>query len=154
VVFVVSAASVGRGWVNEEFAATIAGVAAGEKRLIPVLAGEVALPPMVAGRLYVDFRHTGEPAAYKAKVGELAAAIRGQPARDRPGPDGAVVPPPRASSAARLRAAARSVYLQQVRRIAPPDPPGLVSREAELTELARFCTESGRGPYVWWQAGP
>jgi hypothetical protein len=29
VVFVVSAESVGRGWVNEEFAATIAGAAAG-----------------------------------------------------------------------------------------------------------------------------
>ena len=45
-------------------------------------------------------------------------------------------------------------YLQQVRRIAPPGyPPGLVGREAELAELARFCLERGRGPYVWWRAG-
>jgi len=44
VVFVVSAESVGRGWVNEEFAAAVAGAAAGRQRLIPVLAGEVALP--------------------------------------------------------------------------------------------------------------
>ena len=51
------------------------------------------------------------------------------------------------------RVAARSAYLQQMRRIAPPDPPGLVGREAELAELARFCLEPGRGPYVWWRAG-
>ena len=50
------------------------------------------------------------------------------------------------------RVAARSAYLQQVRRIAPPDPPGLVGREAELAELAAFCLEPGRGPYVWWRA--
>ena len=47
-----------------------------------------------------------------------------------------------------------SAYLQQVRRIAPPDPPGLLGREAELAELAGFCLDDGRGPYVWWQAGP
>jgi tetratricopeptide (TPR) repeat protein len=49
--------------------------------------------------------------------------------------------------------AARSAYLQQVRRIAPPDPPGLVGREPELAELAQFCLDPGRGPYVWWRAG-
>ena len=147
VVFVVSAASVGRGWVNEEFAAAIAGAAAGEKRLIPVLAGKVALPPMVAGRLYIDFRQADDPAVYEAKVRELAAAIRGQPAHARPGPGGALAPPPRAYRVERLR----SAYVQQVRRIAPPDPPGLVGREAEL---AAFCVEPGGGRYVWWQAGP
>src|SRR5579875_2645397 len=47
-----------------------------------------------------------------------------------------------------------SAYLQQVRRIAPPDPPGLIGREAELAELARFCLEPGQDHYVWWQAGP
>src|SRR5262249_50753767 len=56
VVFVVSPHSVGRGWVNEEFAAAVTGAAGGRQRLIPVLApGEVALPPLVASRLYVDF---------------------------------------------------------------------------------------------------
>ena len=45
-------------------------------------------------------------------------------------------------------------YLHQVRRIAPPDPPGLVGRETELAELASFCLDAGRGPYAWWQAGP
>jgi hypothetical protein len=46
----------------------------------------------------------------------------------------------------------RSAYLEQVRRIAPPDPPGLIGREAELDELARFCLDPGRRQYMWWQA--
>ena len=50
-----------------------------------------------------------------------------------------------------VRMAVRSAYLQQVRRIAPPD---LMGREAELAELAGFCLEPDRGPYVWWQAKP
>ena len=28
-----------------------------------------------------------------------------------------------------------------------------MGREAELAELAAFCLEPGRGPYVWWRAG-
>ena len=47
------------------------------------------------------------------------------------------------------RAAVRSAYRKQVERIAPPE---LVGREAELRELAAYCTEPGRGPYVWWRA--
>ncbi|WP_438867862.1 hypothetical protein, partial [Paractinoplanes ferrugineus] len=45
----------------------------------------------------------------------------------------------------------RSAYLAQVRRIAPPR---LAERDAELAELAGFCLQEQRGPYVWWQAGP
>jgi tetratricopeptide (TPR) repeat protein len=45
----------------------------------------------------------------------------------------------------------RSAYLAQVRRIAPPE---LRDRDAELGELARFCLDERRGPYVWWRAGP
>jgi hypothetical protein len=45
--------------------------------------------------------------------------------------------------------AVRSAYLEQVRRIAPPEPPGLVGREAEL---AAFSSDPGQGPYVWWRA--
>ena len=81
-VFVVSAESVGRGWVDEEFAAAIAAAVARRQRLIPVLAGEVALPPFVAGRLYIDFRNVDGPAAYEAKVREVA----GRAARPRPRP--------------------------------------------------------------------
>ena len=47
------------------------------------------------------------------------------------------------------RTAARSAYRKQVEQIAPPE---LVGRKAELQELASYCTEPGRGPYVWWQA--
>ena len=47
------------------------------------------------------------------------------------------------------RATVRSAYRKQVERIAPPK---LVGREAELEELAAYCTEPGRGPYVWWRA--
>lgn len=46
-------------------------------------------------------------------------------------------------------AVSQSAYLQQVKRIAPPD---LIGRKAELAELAGFCLEPDRGSYVWWQA--
>jgi len=45
----------------------------------------------------------------------------------------------------------RSVYLEQVRRIAPPH---LQDRETELTELARYCLDTDGGSYAWWRAGP
>lgn len=45
---------------------------------------------------------------------------------------------------------ARSVYLHQVQQIFPWE---LVDRDAELAELAAFCTEPDVDPYVWWQ-GP
>jgi hypothetical protein len=45
--------------------------------------------------------------------------------------------------------AVRSAYRKQVERIAPPE---LIGRQSELRELAAFCTEPGRGPYVWWRA--
>ena len=50
--------------------------------------------------------------------------------------------------------AARSAYLEQVRRIVPPDPPGLRDRDAELAELSRFCVDPGGASYAWWRAGP
>ena len=46
---------------------------------------------------------------------------------------------------------ARSAYLRQVERIAPPQ---LLDREAELADLAGFCLDERRGPYMWWRAGP
>ncbi|WP_341716422.1 hypothetical protein QQG74_20690 [Micromonospora sp. FIMYZ51] len=48
------------------------------------------------------------------------------------------------------RRAAQPVYLEQVRRIVPPE---LLDRDAELAELTAFCTEPDRGPYAWWRAG-
>jgi hypothetical protein len=47
---------------------------------------------------------------------------------------------------------ARSPHLEQVRRIAPRYPPGLVGREDQLAELARFCIDPDGPPYAWWQA--
>ena len=49
---------------------------------------------------------------------------------------------------------ARSAYLEQVRRIAPPDPPGLLGRDAELAELAGSASTPDGAPYTWWRAGP
>src|SRR4051812_20803135 len=79
-----SAKASGRGWVEEEFAAAVAGVVTGTQRLIPVLLGDVPLPPFVASRLYVDFRAVTSPDDYKAKVRELERAIRQVPSADRP----------------------------------------------------------------------
>ncbi len=44
-----------------------------------------------------------------------------------------------------------AAYLEQVRRIAPTDPPGLIDRQAETAELARFCLKPSAGAYTWWQ---
>ena len=57
-------------------------------------------------------------------------------------------------SRGRRSVVARSAYLEQVRRIAPPDPPGLMGRDAEVAELARFCLAPGGASYAWWRAGP
>jgi|SRR5579859_626755 len=46
-------------------------------------------------------------------------------------------------------AAVRSAYLEQVKRIAPEL---LRDRDAELAELAAFCTEPARGPM--YRGGP
>ncbi|MGB3439116.1 MAG: hypothetical protein WBA97_10230 [Actinophytocola sp.] len=44
----------------------------------------------------------------------------------------------------------RTWYREQVRRIVPPE---LLDREAELEELAKFCTDPAtRGRYSWWRA--
>ncbi|MFI6272502.1 hypothetical protein [Micromonospora zamorensis] len=45
--------------------------------------------------------------------------------------------------------AVRSAYLEQVRRIAPPE---LKDREAELADLAAFCEGDPAFVYAWWRA--
>jgi tetratricopeptide (TPR) repeat protein len=152
VVFVVSAESVGRGWVNEEFAAAIARAAAGRQRLIPVLAGEVALPAFVASRLYVDFRHADSPAAYEAKVVELAAAIRGQAVSTRPRTGEGIVVPPVAYRAegprfARLTITSAEVAFSASGQIKAHRPVGLdVRAQAVLGEVAVSRARPGAGP--------
>ncbi len=152
VVFVVSPASVGRGWVNEEFAAAVAGAAAGRQRLIPVLLGEVGLPPLVAARLYVDFRHLEDPAGYEARVRELAAAVRGEPAASRPGPGGGIVPPSAVYRAegprlGRLVITAGQVRFSTAERAAAHRPGGLDARgRAVLAEAERGRARPGQAP--------
>ncbi|BCJ46108.1 hypothetical protein GCM10010168_50570 [Actinoplanes ianthinogenes] len=43
----------------------------------------------------------------------------------------------------------RSSYLEQVRRIAPA---ALIGRDAELAELAAFCSDDAEHAYGWWRA--
>ncbi|MGW5667380.1 hypothetical protein [Micromonospora sp. NPDC003776] len=43
----------------------------------------------------------------------------------------------------------RSAYLEQVRRIVPPE---LKDRDAELAELAAFCAGDPEYAYAWWRA--
>jgi len=152
VVFVVSVQSVGRGWTNEEFAAAIAKAAAGQRRLIPVIYGDVALPEFVASRFYIDFRNLDSPAAYDAKVRELAAAIRGQPRGARPRPGGGIVPPPGAYRAegprsARLTITEDLVTFSTEATEATHRPTGLDARAVTLLgDAAASRARPGAGP--------
>lgn len=65
-----------------------------------------------------------------------------------PGPDGLVTP---VVLTGMPQPTALPVYLEQVRRIAPPH---LIDRDAEIAELARFCLALDGTPYAWWQADP
>jgi tetratricopeptide (TPR) repeat protein len=138
--------------VNEEFAAAVAGAAAGRQRLIPVLLGEVALPPLVAGRLHVDFRQVDDPAVYAARVRELAAAVRGVPAASRPAPGGGIVPPPGVYRAegprpGRLVITADEVRFSTARQAVAHRPGGLDARGAAvLGEAERARGRPGEAP--------
>ena len=152
VVFVVSAQSVRRGWVNEEFAAAIAKAAAGQRRLIPVIYDDVVLPEFVASRFYIDFRNLDSPAAYEAKVRELAAAIRGRPRGVRPRPGGGIVPPSGAYRAegprsVRLTITEDLVTFSTEARAVRHQPAGLNARAiALLNQAAVSRTRPGAGP--------
>ena len=116
VVLVVSANSLGRGWVEEEYAAAVAGVVAGTLRLIPALLGDVPLSPFVASRLWVDFRAVTSPQEYLATVAELAAAVRSAAAAPRPAVgEPLVVPSGLASRAEGPTAAVLRISRQEVR---------------------------------------
>lgn len=151
-VLVVSAQSVGRGWVDEELAAAIAKAVAGQRRLIPVIYGDVALPEFVASRLYIDFRNLDSPAAYKAKVRQLAAAIQGEPSGVRPRPGGGIVPPSGAYRAegprsARLTITENLVTFSTEASEATHRPIGLDARAiALLNQAALSRTRPGAGP--------
>jgi hypothetical protein len=78
---VVSAASVSRPWVQEEYAVLLQQAVEKGKRLIPVVIGETELPPFLGTRMWVDLRgKTGDD--YRVQLELVAKALRGQ----RPGP--------------------------------------------------------------------
>lgn len=78
---IVSAASVGRPWVMEEYAVLLGKAVTHGQPLIPVVIEAAQMPEMLGTRLWVDFRgKTGD--AYATELERLARAVRGQ----RPGP--------------------------------------------------------------------
>ena len=80
-ILVVSAASVQRPWVQQEYAALLTRSVELGQRLIPVVIADAVLPPMLASRLWVDLRgKTGS--AYQGALESIARALRGE----RPGP--------------------------------------------------------------------
>jgi tetratricopeptide (TPR) repeat protein len=92
-ILIVSPEALARPWVAEEYAAMLTRVADGRQRLIPVLLHDADMPPFLASRVWVDFRHADDPAAYTRKVNDLVAALRDR-RPSRPAPDGSVLAPP------------------------------------------------------------
>lgn len=80
-ILVVSAASVQRPWVQQEYAVLLTRSVELGQRLIPVVIADAVLPPMLASRLWVDLRGKSGP-AYQEALESIARAIRGE----RPGP--------------------------------------------------------------------
>jgi hypothetical protein len=163
------------------------------RKVIPVRVAECERPGLLAGIVGADLFDVSEAAAaqrlQKAVTDALAGRAKpitapGFPGTEKPSPEATAVggtptsppfPPRTSSSQGQPRdqeppaagGVVRSVYLQQVARIAPPaspGSPGLVGRDAELAELAEFCAApdpdpdtgsgcgSGRGAYAWWRA--
>lgn len=78
---VVSATSVARPWVLQEYMVLLRQAVETGKRLIPVVIGDVELPPFLGNFTWVDLRgKTGDD--YRAQLEVIARALRGQ----RPGP--------------------------------------------------------------------
>ena len=74
---IVSPTALSRPGVQEEYAAMMTRVVAGQQHLIPVLLADADMPPMLASRVWVDFRHAHGP-AYEAKVRELVRMLKGE----------------------------------------------------------------------------
>jgi hypothetical protein len=75
-ILVFSQASVGSGWVQQEYAALMQRSIQGGQRFIPVIIDDVELPGFAATRYYADFRHvSGEE--YDRLIGKITEALRG-----------------------------------------------------------------------------
>jgi hypothetical protein len=134
----------GRSYTELEFDA------AGElglPRLVFVLDEEAVLP--LPNKYQSDPCYGEQQAGFRARVmaaGTTVAAV-GSPGGLELGLFQALTD--QRGQAAESKMLVRSAYLEQVRRIAPPQ---LHDRDGELSELAAFCTAPGRGPYMWWRA--
>jgi hypothetical protein len=73
---VFSPASVGNGWVDQEYAALMQRSIEDGTRFIPVVVGDVRLPEFAATRYFVDFRPARDRAGYERRVDEIAQALR------------------------------------------------------------------------------
>lgn len=74
---VISAASVTRPWVKQEYAVLLTRSVERGQRLLPVVLADAALPPMLASRLWVDLRGKSG-AEYLAAIESIARALRGE----------------------------------------------------------------------------
>lgn len=88
-ILVVSATSVARPWVLQEYAVLLQRSVELGRRLIPVVIEAAELPPMLASRNWIDLRGKSG-AAYAEAVDDIARALRGQRRGPpvRPGPAG------------------------------------------------------------------
>ncbi len=92
-VLVVSPTSLGRPWVQEEYAALLDKAVSGGGLLVPVLLEDAELSPFVANRQYVDFRRVDGP-EYANRVQMLIAALKSEWSGRPPRQPGALIPPP------------------------------------------------------------
>lgn len=106
---VLSAFSVAKPWVREEYAALLHQSVERGLRFIPVIYGEVDVPPFAANRMALDFRRASGQ-VYDDKVADLVRAIRGEPR-----------PRGTASGPAAGEDAARTVLRAMSRPLSEPD---------------------------------
>lgn len=72
-----------RPFVQAEYAAILQRTIEGRQRVIPILVDDVDVPPLLATRVWIDFRGADGP-LYEARLDELARALEGRKAKDRP----------------------------------------------------------------------
>jgi len=166
---------------GDELRDLLAGFAGGRSTAVGqgavALAGDVGIHAETGARQpgkWATSRSASRPAGLPGRMARQWTSPAGRSAATAPGTRGRVLPPGRKAQpgapvrrtlerACRKRrrgaawmapstwtgASGSAVGVSQAgERIAPPE---LVGREAELRELAAYCTEPDRGPYVWWQ---
>lgn len=90
-ILVVSATSVTRPWVLQEYAVLLQRSVERGQRLIPVVIEAAELPPMLSTRVWVDLRGKSG-AAYAEQIDRIARALRGQRSGPPPRSGPATIP--------------------------------------------------------------